>query len=184
MLHSLYVTIKSDIKYKNIRNPDTRQMSNVFIGNIFLYVAPRPNNKSLLRVVTCANLNRRLYHHDQVVGDPKLQYYNCWEHGHRKQQCKNYKAWRVCKEPVHAPVTPKCQYYEDSPKNVVAFQGEENPLSIFFPCDLYAFGEHHKPDEHAYQHTRALLCNNPSVAQKNKESGDRPWCEEDWSNIN
>lgn len=73
MLHSFDVTIKSDLKYENIRHPTTRRMTSVLNGNRFIYIAPLPNNKSLPRSATCAKLKCRIYHYNQVVDDPKAQ---------------------------------------------------------------------------------------------------------------
>lgn len=170
MLHSFDVTIKSDLKYENIRHPTTRRMTSVLNGNRFIYIAPLPNNKSLPRSATCAKLKCRIYHYNQVVDDPKAQCFNCWENGHRKQQCKNPKVCRVCKEPGHAPGSSDCRHHEESPDNVVVFQGQDNPLSNFFPCDLRVFGEHHKTAEHAYQLTKAIRSGNTDAAQKVRDA--------------
>ena len=170
MLQSFDVTIKSSLKYENIRNPDTHRMTNVLNGNRFLYISPLPENKSLPRNATCAKLKCRIYHHDQIVGNPKVQCFNCWEHGHQKQHCKNVKVCRVCKEPGHTPGSPECPHYKESQDDVVVFQGKSNPLSNFFPCDLHVFGERHKSAEHAYQLTKAIRSSNPDAAQKVRDA--------------
>lgn len=170
MLHSFDVTIKSSLKYENIRHPDTHRMTNVLNGNRFLYISPLPNNASLPRNTTCAKLKCRIYHQNQTPENPKIQCFNCWENGHQKQQCKNVKVCRVCREPGHSPGTPECQHYEESPDNVVIFQGKGNPLSNFFQCDLHVFGEHHKSAEHAYQLTKAIRASDLGAAQKVREA--------------
>lgn len=144
-------------------------MTSVLNGNRFIYIAPLPNNKSLPRSATCAKLKCRIYHYNQVVDDPKAQCFNCWENGHQKQQCKNPKVCRVCKEPGHAPGSSDCRH-EESPDNVVVFQGQDNPLSNFFPCNLRIFGEHHKSAEHAYQLTKVIRSGNTDAAQKVRDA--------------
>uniref|UniRef100_A0A8W8J5A4 NADAR domain-containing protein n=1 Tax=Magallana gigas TaxID=29159 RepID=A0A8W8J5A4_MAGGI len=80
------------------------------------------------------------------------------------------KVCRVCKEPGHAPGSSDCRHHEESPDNVVAFQGQDNPLYDFFPCDLRVFGEHHKTAEHAYQLTKAIRSGNTDAAQKVRDA--------------
>lgn len=164
MLNNFGVTIKSDLKYENIRHPVTHRMTSVLNGNRFLYIAPL-NNKSLPRNVTCAGLKCRLFHYGQVTNSPKLQCYNCWEFGHRAQQCNSEKACRVCRKPGHEPGSTDCEHYKET-ENVVAFQGKENPISNFFPCDIKVFGEHHQSAEHAYQLTKAIRAGNLDAAEK------------------
>lgn len=53
---------------------------------------------------------------------------------------------------------------------MVVFQGQDNPLSNFFPCDLRVFGEHHKTAEHAYQLTKAIRSGNTDAAQKVRDA--------------
>ena len=172
MLRDFNVNIKSAIKYENIRDPITHRMTNVLNGNRFLYIDPLPQGKSLPRIATCAKLKCRIYHQNQVQSDPNLKCYNCWETGHRKQQCKNEKVCRVCREPGHAPGSTDCKHYVDTPEvgEIVVFQGKSNPLSNFYPCDLKVFGEHHKSAEHAYQLTKAIRAGNLDAAKKVREA--------------
>uniref|UniRef100_A0A8W8NPQ5 CCHC-type domain-containing protein n=1 Tax=Magallana gigas TaxID=29159 RepID=A0A8W8NPQ5_MAGGI len=53
------------------------------------------------RILTCIYY----YNCDHEVNDSvsKSQYFNCWETGHRKQQCKNERVCGVCRKLRHAP---------------------------------------------------------------------------------
>lgn len=53
---------------------------------------------------------------------------------------------------------------------MVVFQGQDNPLSNFFVCDLRVFGEHHKSAEHAYQLAKATQAGNMDAAQKVRDA--------------
>ncbi|XP_062601967.1 uncharacterized protein F44E2.8-like, partial [Saccostrea cucullata] len=63
---------------------------------------------------------------------------------------------RVCKQTGHKPGSKDCEHYSEPADGLVVFQGKENPLSNFFPCDVKVFGETHKSAEHAYQLTKAI----------------------------
>lgn len=41
---------------------------------------------------------------------------------------------------------------------LVAFNGEENILSNFFPCELNIYGVTHKSAEHAFQYLKDVRC--------------------------
>ena len=164
MLNKFDITIKSDLKYENIRHPITKRMTSVLNGNRFLYITPL-SEKSLPRNVTCAGIKCRLYHYGQTTNVPKLQCYNCWQFGHTAHQCNEEKACRVCHKPGHEPGSPDCEHYKKT-DHVIAFHGKENPISNFFPCEINIFGEQHQSAEHAYQLTKALRAGSLEIAEK------------------
>lgn len=139
-------------------------MTSVLNGNRFLNIAPLIN-KFLPRNVTCAGLKCRLYHCGEATNFPKSQCFNCWKSGHRDHQCTSEKLCRVCHGPGHEPGSEDCQHFKQT-ANVVAFQGKDNPISNFFPCEIKVFGEEHRLAEHAYQLTKALRAGNLYAAEK------------------
>lgn len=170
MATSHNVSLKSEIKYEKIRHPVTHRMTSVLNGNRFLYVQPLPNKTSLPRIVYCAGLKCRLYHHGQETTSSQVQCFNCWGMGHRKTSCKKAKACRVCQKEGHEPGSPDCKHFEQPSETVVAFQGKDNPLSNFYPCEIKAFGEVHQSAEHAYQFTKAVRSGDMDAVQKIRES--------------
>lgn len=46
------------------------------------------------------------------------------------------------------------------------FQGKDNPISNFVPCEIKVFDEEHRLAKHAYQLTKALRSGNLDVAEK------------------
>lgn len=101
-----------------------------------------------------------------------MQCFNCWETGHRKQQCKNDRKCRVCRETGHARGSSGCKHYVDPTNSgdVIAFQEKSHTLSYFYPCHLNVFGEKHKSAEHAYQMTKAIRTGDLEAA-KVREAG-------------
>ncbi|XP_062603538.1 uncharacterized protein LOC134265332 [Saccostrea cucullata] len=104
--------------------------------------------------------------------DPKVQCFNCWATGHRKQQCKKGKVYRVYREPVHTPGSTECRHYVDTSdvSEMVVFQGKYNPLSNLYPCEISVFGEKHKSAEHADQLTKAIRAGDLEAAKKVREA--------------
>ena len=141
-------------------------------GNRFLYTDPLPQGKSLQRIATWAKLKCRKYHQNQFQSYPNLKCYNCWETGHRKQQCKNEKVCRVCREPGHVSGSTECKHYAQTPETgeIVVFQGKSNPLSNLYPCDNIVFGELHKSVEHACKLTKAIRAGNLDAAKMVREA--------------
>lgn len=169
MLEKYKVGLKSEIKYERIRNPVTHRMTTVLNGNRFVYTEPLPPNTSLPRIVHCAGLKCRLYHHGQETVTSQIQCFNCWEMGHRKNNCRKAKACRVCHKEGHEPGSPECEHYSTS-ENIVAFQGKDNPLSNFYPCEIKVFGEVHQSAEHAYQFTKAIRSGDMDAVKKIREA--------------
>jgi ribA/ribD-fused uncharacterized protein len=96
---------------------------------------------------------------------------NCWATDHTRKNCKNDSKCKVCKCTGHSPGDPKCASYEIQ-NNVIAFNGGDNILSNFYPCDITIFGVTHKSAEHAFQHTKALRCGDQTAAVQIQNAGD------------
>ena len=167
MLSKLKVKPKTEMYYEKIRNPETKKMTSVLNGNRFLYVEPIPPQTSLPRNVYCAGLKCKLFHQDQHVEKHVPTCTNCWQSGHNKFNCDNESRCAVCKETGHKPGCDECEFYiSEKPKNLETFQGEKNPLSNFFPCELSIFGETFKSAEQAFQTTKALRSGDVVAAER------------------
>lgn len=62
----------------------------------------------------------------------------------------------MCQKEGQEHGSPACKHFVQQLKTVVAFQGKDNPLSNFNPCEMKAFGEVQKSAWHAYQFTKAM----------------------------
>lgn len=171
LLDKLGVKLKSKILYENIRHPVTNKMTSILNGNRFVYVEPLENGKVLPRVNYCAGVRCLLFHYGQPKLQRNLTCTQCWESGHTAKNCKNASRCRVCKNSGHKPGDSKCTSYEVQ-ENVVSFNGENNILSNFHPCDLQAFGVQHKSAEHAFQYCKALRCGDLDAAKLIQEASD------------
>ena len=171
MLKKFEVSPKSEIKYEKIRDPTTNKMTNVLNGNRFLYIQPLGQNKTLPRFSYCAGLKCKIFHHGQNVEKPQITCTNCWETGHFFKACQNIPRCSACKESGHKPGSDLCpQYIEDNSKEVEAFDGHENVLSNFFPCELNVFGESFQSAEQAFQLTKAVRAGDLMAAEKIREA--------------
>lgn len=54
----------------------------------------------------------------------------------------------------------ECKYFSQEKPNVIAFAGQDNCLSNFYPCDINVFGVSHKSAEHAFQCVKAMCSGN------------------------
>lgn len=89
---------------------------------------------------------------------------NCWDTDHARNKCKNNPKCKVCLEQDHSPGDPKCKFYEPQ-QHVIAFNGEDNVLSNFFPCEINLYGVCHKSAEHAFQYAKAMQCGDLDAAK-------------------
>jgi hypothetical protein len=86
MLKKLGDNPKSDLQYEKIRNPVTKKMTGVFIGNRYIYIEPLPADKFLPRSSFCAGIQCRIYHFGQPK-PPKRKYHTCWSSDHPTSKC-------------------------------------------------------------------------------------------------
>ena len=75
----------------------------------------------------------------------------------------------MCHKEGHEPGSPECEHHSTS-ENIVAFQGKDNPLSNFYPCEIKVFGEVHQSAEHAYQFTKAIRSGDMDAVKKIREA--------------
>lgn len=122
LLDKLGCVAKSKIFYESIRHPVSNKMTSVLNGNRFLYIEPLPIGKSLPRVNSCGGLRCLIFHYGQPKVVKHLICTNCWATDHTRKNCKRS---------GHTPGDRKCDSYEVQ-QIIIAFNGEDNVLSIFF----------------------------------------------------
>ena len=127
--------------------------------------------KYLPRNKTCAGLRVRIYHYGQPKLNKNRLCTNCWNTDHTRNNCKNQKSCKVCKTEGYNPGDEVCEAYEKQ-NNLMPFNGAENVLSNFYPCDLDIYGVSHKSAEHAYQYIKSLRCGDLESANKIKDAPD------------
>lgn len=171
LLEKLEVKPTSKILYEKIRHPITNKMTSVLNGNRFLYIEPLKEGKHLPRINYCAGLRCKLFHFGQPKFQRQLTCTKCWATDHTMKFCKNNPRCKVCKLEGHKPGDKTCPSYE-SQNNVIAFNGEDNILSNFFPCELNMYGFTHKSAEHAFQYTKAVRCGDLDTAKTILEAKD------------
>lgn len=57
-------------------------------------------------------------------------------------------------------------------ESVAAFNGENNILSNFYPCDLNVFEVQHKSARHAFHYAKSLRCGDLKAAKSIYEAKD------------
>uniref|UniRef100_K1QZF9 Uncharacterized protein n=1 Tax=Magallana gigas TaxID=29159 RepID=K1QZF9_MAGGI len=95
----------------------------------------------------------------------------CWDTGHTRNFCKTEPRCKVCKTPGHKLGDSRCSSYQIQ-ESVIAFNGENNILSNFYPCELNIFGVQHKSAEHAFQYAKSLRCGDLEAAKSIQEAKD------------
>lgn len=171
LLDKLGAKLKSKILYEKIRHPVTNKMTSVLNGNRFMYLEPLENGKVLPRVNYCAGIRCMLFHYGQPKPQRNLTCTQCWDTGHTRNFCKTEPRYKVCKTPGHKPGDSRCSSYQIQ-ESVIAFNGENNILSNFYPCELNIFGVQHKSAEHAFQYAKSLRCGDLEAAKSIQEAKD------------
>ena len=73
----------------------------------------------------------------------------------------------MCKAPGHKPGDAICVGTAKQPhKDVVPFQGFEDPLSNYYHCKVNVFGVGVKSAEHGYQYSKAIQSGYNDVANQ------------------
>ena len=158
MLDKFKIERTSPLKYEKIRHPVTRKMTGIMNGNRFLYAKPLSEGRFLPRTSSCAGLKCQIFHYGQPSYKRKPVCTNCWREDHFRLQCSNAKRCKVCLSEDNVPGSELCSGYIKEHTNVVSFNGNDNALSNFFPCEFEAFGIKHRSSEHAFQYVKALRC--------------------------
>lgn len=166
MLTKLGANPKSDLQYEKIRNPMTKKMTGVLNGNRYIYLEPFPDNKFLPRTSYCAGIQCRIYHYGQPK-PPKRKCRICWSSDHPTNECTEETKCKVCLQPGHPPGDEQCSAHaKKCPNNYILFQGEQNALSNFYPCEISVFGEKFNSAEQAFQCVKAIRSGDLMAADK------------------
>lgn len=134
-------------------------MTGILNGNRFIYAKSLAEGTFLPRTATCAGLRCFIYHYGQPSAKRTPRCTNCWEEHHFSKDCPNPKRCKVCKSEGHMPGDKEykeCEFFSQDETNVIAFAGQDNCLSNFYPCNINVFGVSHRSAEHAFQYVKAM----------------------------
>ena len=96
---------------------------------------------------------------------------NCFSTAHFRSKCTNPKACYIFRSPGHKPGDDVCEGLKQTlHKKVIAFQGENDVLSNFYPCEIKCHGIIAKSAEHAYNYIKAIRRGSPDLAQAIKDA--------------
>ena len=142
----------------------TYKLTNFLNSNRIAY--EEPFEKQLPRRVQIGGGSAAIFHRGQKKWQKPLCN-NCFQEGHFRNQCRNEPCCSVCKKPGHNPGEEQCPgSAKQLHRNVVPFQGYENPLSNYYPCEFKVFGVEVKSAEHGYQFSKAMQCGHPDIAHQ------------------
>lgn len=155
----------SEIQYGKIRDSETKELTEILNGARIVYVKPFPNH--LPRDITIAGVSAKLYYHGQVTPTRPMLCTQCFKTDHTKSKCTSDKLCIKCKKPDHSVNNTTCDAEAKQPhKSVTAFQGSNDVLSNFYPCDINIHGILAKSAEHAYQYTKCIRRGKLDIAKK------------------
>ena len=157
------IKLKKPVEYAKVRN-NQNELTNYFNGDRIVFVEPFAN--PLPRKVLISGGSATIIHRGQKKWQKPLCN-NCFQEGHFRNQCENDPCCVVCKAPGHKPGEPTCPgTAKQLHKNVVPFQGYEDPLSNYYPREFKVFGVEVKSAEHGYQFSKAIQCGHDDVANQ------------------
>ena len=171
LLDKLNVKLISKVMYEKIRHQETNRMTSVLNGTRFMYIDPLPEGHHLPRNNTCAGLRCQIFHFGQPKFSRNLLCTKCWGTDPTRSRCRNEQCCKTCQKPGHEPGDKQCEFFEVQ-KNITAFNGTDDILSNFYPCEIYLFGVKHKSAEYAFQYAKALRCGDLEAANDIKEATD------------
>ena len=121
-----------------------------------MYIQPLDDGKFLPRSSYCAGLRCTIMHKGQPNRKRPMLCTNCWGDDHLRFQCEYETCCKVCKESGHEPGSTKCREYDGKQRDIMAFSGQDDILSNFYPCEINIFGMNHNSAEHAFQYSKAM----------------------------
>ena len=155
------IKLKKPIQYGKIRN-SKNELTNFLNGDRIAFA--EPFTRPLPRKTFIGGSNATILHRGQKKWQKPLCN-NCFQEGHFRNECKSDPCCVVCKVPGHKPGNAICVgTAKQQHKNVVPFQGFEDPLSNYYPCELKVFGVEVKSAEHGYQYSKAIQSGHDDVA--------------------
>ena len=166
MLAQLGVKLNKDLRYGQIRDPETNDVTGILNGDRYTYTDISLKQNPLPRHHRCAGLKCRIYHWGQpTVDKASLFCTNCLDNGHVRSSCRKGDICRACKQSGHEPGSTDCPSYGQS-KTVEAFRGHEDVLSNFYASEVKVFGVPHATPEHSFQYTKLIKCGKIDMAKK------------------
>ena len=160
-LDSKNIKLKRPIQYGKVRN-ERNELTDILNGDRIAFTEPFAS--PLPRRTIIGSSHCVIFHRGQKRWDKPLCN-NCYQEGHFRNQCQNSSACVVCKQPGHSPGDVECPgTAKHKHRCVTPFQGYEDPLSNFYPCQIKVFGVSTSSAEHAYQYSKAVQCGHPDVA--------------------
>lgn len=155
----------SDIQFGKIRDPETKELTNIYSGSRIVYV--KPFSKNLLRNAHINGSSVNIYYDGQVLPQRPKLCTNCYAEDHYKSQCTKQKVCIKCKQVDHDISDTNCDAETVKPHtNVTPFQGSSDILSNFYPCTINIHGINAKSSEHAYQYVKAIRRGKLDVAKR------------------
>ena len=160
MLKQFKVTMLSGISYEYEKD-EQNQITRIKNGNRSVYLDSDMLEKNPIpRFSFCGNWRCRIQYRGQPI--ERKYCYRCHKEGHFLRECRNERVCSVCHEPGHQEGAEDCAAY--LPNNSVAFKGNQDVLSNFYPCALKWKGVEYASAEHIYQAEKAEQNNRPEVA--------------------
>ncbi len=172
-LHKFGIKITGEIRMANWRNDNNHELHHVKNCDRYVFIDTDLLKVPLPREAKCGNNLCKLFHKGQV-SDTKKECYNCFSTEHFGRNCKKEKHCKVCKNPGHTPGTPDCPFYTEDNDNVIAFGGggEDDVHSNHYPCDFVYNHIPVKNVEECWFYKKAMICNDPGLAQEILRSYD------------
>ena len=168
-LQSRGVTLTRSIQYGKIRNPTTKELTDCYSGDRIMYV--KPFDQDIPRVIYIGSTRARLFYDGQKLPNRDILCTNCFSTSHYRSKCTSPKACHQCRSQGHKPGDAVCEAIKSTPhKKVTAFQGADDVLSNFYPCEIKCHGIIAKSSEHAYNYVKAIRRGSPELAQAIKDA--------------
>ena len=140
---------------------NSKELTDCYNGHIFVYIESDSLKEPLPRFVNLGAYTVKLFHDGQQIGPKERLCTNCFKTDHRRRQCQNPSACRVCKKPGHMAGDKTCS---ETHGTVTPFQKKDNIFSKMYECELCVFGIYAQTGEHAYNYVRATRQGQPTIA--------------------
>lgn len=178
------------IQYAQIRNPVTKELTDAYSGDRIVYA--KPLTKHIPRNCYIGNTKVIIYYDGQEVPKRDMLCTNCYSTEHYRSKCSSPTACKSCRKPGHTLGDDVCDATRATAyKQITVFQGKDDVLSNFYPCEINCHGILAKSSEHAYQYVKAIRRGELDVAKNvkdaptaylAKQAGNKlPYCK-NWNN--
>ena len=160
MLVQLGCQMEGELQYDKERD-ENKMLTEIKNGNRFVVVNREHTLENPLpRFAYCGSWRCRIYHPQQPRNPPTC--FNCQQEGHVKFQCRNPRACRVCKKTGHVEGDSECEHYK--PNDALVFQGDSDPLSNFYKCNMTWKSTVVNTSEQCYVYEKASINKRADIA--------------------